>query len=613
MSSGVVADTRAVAEAGDGVGLDATGASELDERRLRFIAEQAAGLRLQILLTASIVAAIVWNAVPATFVLLWLAAVVVCREARAAALTRMTTDRRTPIARRLSMTVRWNLLLGSCNGAAALFMPALPTTLAAVLTMLLVSWGAGAVSTSSTHLRAFAAYAAMLFVPTAAMWLLRGPWLGFGIAALVLMFFGVQWRFARQNCATFEQSFRIRLENLGLAERLAREQQALAEARDKAVRANLEKSRFLAAASHDLRQPLQALTLNSGELALRLAGRDEQAIVADLQASVEQLRSMLDALLDLSKLDAGVVVPDARRVRLDLLLRGVVAAMRAPAQAKGLGLVLRCPEGLTLHTDADLLRRLLANLLDNAIKFTAQGEVVVEVEVEVETVAPVAAGAAGQARISVRDSGPGIAPEHHALIFEDLVQLPGAARPQGHGLGLGIVRRVAGLLGTHVQVDSAPGRGATFSWALPLAEGDEREAAVPLEPVRLHGRHVLVLDDDPMLRGAYANALAAFGARCLHAADIAEALQRQGEAAPDVVLVDYRLERGETGVVAVHRLRERQPSLPAVMLSADAAPDIAEAARALDVPLLHKPVDGPTLGRALARAIDRPPETRSVA
>ena len=594
------------ANASRGADADA-GASELDERRLRFIAEQAAGLRWQIVLTAAIVAAIVWNAVPVALVALWFASVLACRELRAAALTRMAADGATPIARRLAATVRWNLLLGACNGAAALFMPVLPTTLAAVLTMLLVSWGAGAVSTSSTHLRAFVAYAAMLFVPTATMWLLRGPWLGFGIAALVLMFFGVQWRFARQNCATFEQSFRIRLENLALAERLGREQQALAEARDKAVRANLEKSRFLAAASHDLRQPLQAMTLNSGELAKRIAGRDEQLIVADLQASVEQLRSMLDALLDLSKLDAGGVLPQPHRVRLDLLLQGMVAALRAPALAKGLHLALHCPAGLSLHTDPELLRRMLANLLDNAIKFTAQGEVVVDVSV----LQAAMAGAPALARIAVRDSGPGIAPEHHAFVFDDLTQLPGAARRQGHGLGLGIVRRVAELLGTRVQLDSAPGRGATFSCTLPLAVGDDIRAPAAAEQITLEGRCLLLLDDDPMLRGAYANALAGYGASCVRAANIAEALQRQAEALPDALLVDYRLGRGETGGAALLRLREVQPALPAVMLSADATPDIVGAARALAVPLLRKPVDGATLARALAQVIEKATDSRS--
>jgi signal transduction histidine kinase/CheY-like chemotaxis protein len=573
-------------------------ARELDERRLRFIAEQAAGLRWQIVLTASIVVAIVWGHAPAWLALAWFALVAGVREWRAAALGRLVQARQRPIAERLAATTRWNLLLGACNGSAALFMPWLPDTLAAVLTMLLVSWGAGAVSTSSTHLRAFVAYAAMLFVPTAAMWLVPGTWLGLGIAALVVMFFGVQARFARQNCATFEQSFRIREENRALAERLAREQQATAEARDKAVRANLEKSRFLAAASHDLRQPLQALTLNGGELAARLAGGAEQPIVADLQASIEQLRAMLDALLDLSKLDAGAVVPAPRRVRLDLLLQGVVAALRASAQAKGLRLEVNCPAGLALHTDPDLLRRMLANVLDNAIKFSPAGEVSVEV-----TSLPGPRG--GQARIAVRDSGPGIAPEHHAQIFEDLVQLPGSARAKGHGLGLGIVRRMASLLGTQVQVESAVGRGATFAWTLPLHEADERDAPAAGGPIELRGLKVLVLDDDSMLRGAYANVLAGLGAQARHAADIDEALRSQAEEAPDAALVDYRLERGETGAAAVQRLRERQPALPVVMVSADTDAQVVDAARALGVPLLRKPADAAALGRALTQVCER--------
>ena len=197
---------------------------ELDERRLQVVAEQAAGLRWQIALTAVIVAAIAAAAVPKGLIALWLVSVVASREWRAIALVRMARDRARPIADRLLATVRRNALIGACNGSAALFMAWLDTTLAAVLTMILVSWGAGAVSTSSTVLRAFVAYAALLFVPTAAMWIVRGSWLGWGVAALVLMFFGVQIRFARRNLETFEESYRVRLENLALAERLASEQ-----------------------------------------------------------------------------------------------------------------------------------------------------------------------------------------------------------------------------------------------------------------------------------------------------------------------------------------------------------------------------------------------------
>lgn len=581
---------------------------ELDERRLQVVAEQAVGLRWQILLTAVVVAAIVWRDVPAPWVLAWFAAVIASREWRAAALARMAADRARPIAERLRATVHWNVLIGACNGSAALFMARLDPTLDAVLTMILVSWGAGAVSTSATVMPAFLAYAALLFVPTAAMWLAAGGWLGWGVGALVLMFFGVQTRFARRNLQTFEESFGIRAENQALATSLEFERAQLAIARDQAVRANNDKSRFLAGASHDLRQPLQAMALNMGALRHVAMAPDARAIVEVVDSSLEQLRAMLDALLDVSKLDAGVVVAQPQRVRIDRLLTAVIASFGAAAAARGVGLHADCPPDLEVRTDPDLLRRMLANLVDNAIKFSPTGG---QVEVRVRTrEAPDASKE--EVELTVQDSGPGIAPENHRLVFEDLVQLQaqgsGAAPSAGHGLGLGIVRRVAELLGVPVELESSLGAGACFRLRLPRAaplgvdgpEG-ERETA----PWSLAGRCVLVLEDDPMVRGAYLNALGAMGCRVLSAATLDEALGQVGE--PDAVVVDCRLGGGVSGFDAAERLRAQrstQPALPIVMVTADTDPAVVEAARRQALPLLRKPVDDRGLGRALAAAIE---------
>jgi len=569
------------------------GAEELDERRLQVIAAQVSGVRWQVALTIAVIAALAWRDVPTAGVIVWAVFVVAGRELRTRALVRMAADTATPIARRLRETVRWNLLAGACYGASALFMVWLDTTRDAVLTMILVSLAAGGVSVSSTVIRAYVAYAAPMFVPLALMWLLAGPWLGFAVATLILLFFGVQMRFARDNLATFEQSFRIRLENQALAERLAAERSELERTRDEAVRANREKSRFLAAASHDLRQPLQALTLNSGQLARLPLDDEARSIAADIGTSVEQLRTMLDALLDLSKLDAGVVVAAPRRVRLQPQMQAVVAGFRAAALARGLALECECPADLAVLTDPELLRPMLANLVDNAIKFTAAGRVVVSAEPFGDEVA-----------IAVSDSGPGIAAEHQQLIFEDLVQLPvaGAERPSGHGLGLGIVRRAAVLLGTELQLDSAPGRGASFRWRMPRVAMSDAQVPADEAVPSLRGRVVLILDDDAMVRGACAAALGRAGATTLTAADTPEAL-RQVERA-DAAVVDWRLAEAGDGFDAVEKLRALRPGLAAVMVTADTGRAIAEAAQRHGIALLRKPVDMGTLARALVAALD---------
>ena len=570
---------------------------ELDERRLQVVAEQAVGLRWQIVLTAAIVAAIAWQAAPAPLVAGWFVAVIASREWRAAALAHMAQDRARPIARRLRATVHWNVLIGACNGSAAFFMAWLDPALDAVLTMILVSWGAGAVSTSATVFPAFLAYAGLLFVPTAAMWMLAGSWLGGGVGALVLMFFGVQIRFAKRNLQTFDESFGIRLENQALATTLEFERAQLAIARDAAVQANNDKSRFLAAASHDLRQPLQAMALNVGALRHVPMAPDAQAIVEVVDISLEQLRSMLDALLDVSKLDAGVVVAQPKRVRLDRLVAAVTGGFGATAAARRIEVQTACPAGLAVHTDPDLLRRMLANLVDNAIKFTPEGG---KVEVQVDE-------HDAEVGVTVRDSGPGIAPEHHRLVFEDLVQLQGrgAAPAAGHGLGLGIVRRMAELLKVSVALESRPGMGASFRLGLPRALGADAEAEDARVPWTLAGRCVLVLEDDPMVRGAYLNALGAMGCRVLSAATIAEALRHLGESRPDVAVVDNRLGEGRSGFEAVESLRAAQAGLPVVIVTADTDQAVIETARRQALPLLRKPVDDNALGRALVAEIDR--------
>ena len=567
---------------------------ELDERRLQVIAEQAAGLRWQILATALVVAAIAWAESPPVAVVGWLVLVIAAREWRAALLHRIQADRSQPIAVRLRTTVRSNAVLGACNGLAALFMLWLDPARDAILTMILVSWGAGAVSTSSTVMRAFLAYASLLFVPTAVMWLVSGSAVGFAVGALVLMFFGVQSRFARRNMETFEESFRIRLENDALARSLQAERQQLAAARDSAVQANQEKSRFLAAASHDLRQPLQAMSLNVGALQRMSISGEPGAIVDDVGHSLTQLRSMLDALLDLSKLDAGMVVPQLQPVQIDRLLTALGSTFRVLASNQGISLTVECPTGLAVHTDAELLRRMLANLLDNAIKFTAQGSV----ELTARANGPCV-------EVSVRDSGLGIAPEHHHLIFEDLVQLDPQPAPhgvRGHGLGLGIVRRLAKLLLIDVGLESVPGRGTVFRLSIPAATQAHFATEATAASWSLEDSSVLILDDDPMVRGAYAHALTAMNCQAITAAHVDEAMDRLRDGTIQAAVVDYQLV-GLNGFEAIARLRDRQPQLPVVMVTASVDPAVDAAAAAQGVRVLRKPVDAKTLGQALSHAM----------
>lgn len=576
----------------DGHGTDNTAADALDERRLQVMAANVDGARWPTAFGLLVLAAIAWPAAPHALVVCWFLAAMACREVRAVVQRRMAQRRGSPTAPRLRQSALLAMLSGASFGAAAMFMVWADVAHGALLTVTMVSLAAGGLAVNSTSSRVFAAYALPIVLPLAVVWTLQGIWFGAAFGAFMLMGLGAHLTHARDNQKMFEESFRIRQENEALARGLEAERDQLAQARDEAERANRQKSHFLAAASHDLRQPLQALALNSGELERLALPGDTGAIARDIGASVDQLRSMLDALLDLSKLDSGVVTAQRRRVRLAPLLQGVVTGFRAPAIARGIALSQRCAADLIVDTDPDLMRRLVANLVDNGIKFTFAGAVSVEVDADESEV-----------RIAVRDTGPGIAAADQRRVFEDLVQLPqpDGERAPGHGLGLGIVRRTAALLGIEVQLDSAEGRGCVFSWRMPRAGAQPGAATAAVSIPSLAGQRVLILDDDARVRNAYAHALSGVGAEVRAAGTIDEALLLAGDI--DSAVVDWRLAGDEDGFAAIERLRALHRDIPMVMVTADTGRAIAEAAAQHRVALLRKPVDAATLASALGAAM----------
>jgi signal transduction histidine kinase len=411
------------------------------------------------------------------------------------------------------------------------------------------------------------------------------------------MFLGEQIRFARQNMRMFEQSYRMRQENTDLLAKLSRESELLTQARDAAVQANLAKSHFLAAASHDLRQPMQSLSLNSGALArMPLEGECRQ-IAQEMSAGIEALRQMLDGLLDISQIDAGAVKPQLLQLPLAVLLDGLCARFRTAAQAKGLRLTSEVAPGLEVISDVALLQRIVSNLLDNAIKYTERGEIRVH-----------ALQRSYYVLLSITDTGCGIAPSNQARIFDDLVQLrnPQRDRSKGHGLGLGIVSRLCRLLDIDCTVTPNQGVGTNFTLRLPVAQRTESVgvAGVARGP-SVTGRRIMVLDDDQSVRSAYAHALRGRGCQVSCAATLAEALDQVVTDRPDVALVDYRLGEGSDGLQAIVQLRQRLSCLAAILVSADQGEAMRREADRLGVPCLRKPITDEALTHAIDSVLRR--------
>jgi signal transduction histidine kinase/CheY-like chemotaxis protein len=370
-----------------------------------------------------------------------------------------------------------------------------------------------------------------------------------------------------------------------MAER-ARTLDALAAAKRRADDASRAKSRFLAAASHDLRQPLQAMSLILGVLYSRLRDAPLRQMVSQLQTSLDAMVELFNALLDLFKFEMAAVEVQRGPVPVGILLQRLDIDFAGMARAKGLDLRI-VPSAVTLWSDAALLERILRNLVSNAIRYTDHGRVLVGCR-----------RSGTLERFEVWDTGCGIPEEQLATIFEEFHQLgnPARARAEGHGLGLAIAQRAADLLGHRLDVCSTLGRGSRFSIAVPLAPPAPSAWApepVETEPERARsGGVVLVIEDDPLILAAMRLVLADLRCTMLAATSVADAVALiTTSPPPDLVIADYRLPGGETGVEALTAVRARLgANLPVCVITGDLSPEIQARVEAMGGQFLHKPI-----------------------
>lgn len=357
----------------------------------------------------------------------------------------------------------------------------------------------------------------------------------------------------------------------------------LVDAIDLAERANRAKSRFLAAASHDLRQPLSALGLYVGVLRSR-AAPEQQAIVQSIDDCVGSLSELLSDLLDVSKLDAGVVTPHASSFSLDELLETLVSVHGAKARVKGLSLRLRRHD-LVIRTDHALLHRMLGNLISNAIRYTASGGVLVATRRR-----------EGRHWVEVWDTGVGIAADKTTLIFEEFRQLDEGARNRGSGLGLAIVAKCATLLGIQVRVASRPGRGSVFAIELPPQSSEPVVSPVASPPRAARLLRIAIVDDNPQFLESLTMSLQIAGHEIIAASDGMSLMQQLGADAPDILLTDYRLTQGQTGFHVIRQVREVfGENLPAMVMTGDTDPALIRAMAEQGIAVQFKPLQLETL------------------
>ncbi len=413
------------------------------------------------------------------------------------------------------------------------------------------------------------------------------------LATLEAVFLVTHLFFSAATARSIRETLRMRFENAALYEQ--------------ARQANREKSRFLAAASHDLRQPHQALGLFLEALEQAGPGPERQAILDRARQAFSALTGLLDQLLDISRIDAGTLEAEMRPLALRPLLQRLILEFMPQADRKGLELRLRQTDAVVL-ADPGLLARILSNLLHNAIRYTDAGGILLAVRRR-----------SGHWRIEVWDTGRGIPADRLAEVFREFTQLdnPERDREKGLGLGLSIVQRLAALMGTEVSVQSRPGKGSCFSLTLAAAapapvthERPDAAAAGGLGDLT-----VAVIDDDRLAREGLEVLLAAWGCRVLACGSQEECLDRLARTGlrPDALIVDYRLRAHRTGAQAVAAVRAQTGrEVPALIVTGDTSPERVAEARGCGLPLLRKPVRPADL-KAFLAGIGRPAATGSPA
>ena len=449
---------------------------------------------------------------------------------------------------------------------------------------------AGAMASVSAHPPSYRAVFLTIFTPIVVILFFQQSWLtlGMGIAGFLFLFY-MLWS-GNLFHTNYLRSLRLRDENLALIDELRVQKEA-------AEQAALAKSRFLAAASHDLRQPMHALNMYHNILANSALDDKAMALLVNAQQCAAAMDEMFSVLLDISKLDAGVVQPSEYSFPVAKMLDRVRIEFTPMATEKGLRLRVIHSSAL-IHTDPGLAGRILHNLLTNAVRYTTSGRITVGCRVRGDSV-----------RMLVADTGVGIATDQLSIIFEEYVQLgnPERDRSKGLGLGLAIVQRLAQLLKASIGVESTLGKGSVFWVEFPRAKTVElnTQSVLPAQG-GLQGIWVIVVDDEQAIREATQELLHHWGCKVTLAGsgDEAVKLTALSTERPHLILCDYRLRNHEYGLEAIEKLRtEFCADIPAILITGDTAPEHIAEIKSNDIPVLHKPLRPETLRQALLALI----------
>lgn len=485
-------------------------------------------------------------------------------------------------------------------------LPQLPVQPQALFGAVLFAIPAAGVAVSQSSRYILAAYALSMLPPAALAFGRLHPTQAWGLGALTLLYCAVLILVAADGERLLLRSIVIRHERDRLVRDLEERNEAVEAAKAQAEHSARARARVLAAASHDLRQPLHALSVFSAVLAANPTQDVLREVSHDVDQIVRSLGNLLHGLLDLSRLSAGNYVPEREPFAVDRVLREVCSEFQDGAARKGLSLTVDLTPARMLG-DAVAVARITRNLVDNAIKYTDTGGVRVTLRHTSDD------GGTPQVTIEVADTGKGIPESEHARIFEEFYQLdnPGRDRSRGVGLGLAIVQRLCELTGAEIRLESQPGAGTRMQVLLRapvISDLSDSAAPAAAAEVSLQGKRVYVVDDERDIRNSMRALCRAWGID-VETAESSDSLERlfATQGPPELMIVDLRLGQGEHGARLAERMQSRYGDFAVLIITGETSSDALKEANRSRYTLLQKPITAEVLRRAIGSAVTRDP------
>lgn len=576
--------------------IDSATAASIDQSMLDHLRRHMTRVPVFIIIIAAVIATIASRSVPLIWPLLWFSLVVVLQLYRGRQVAKLAGDLSRPSSERLHDCVRLFFLTSAAFALSACFFPFAIEPFRCVLSMAVVGLIAGSLATLQGYPPIFFSFAIPNSLAISVGWLVSSPglipyWVHVVLAGLMMVLLGYLLVFSRDTYRTFAISQNT---NTQLQHELK-----------KAQRINDAKSKVFASASHDLRQPLQSISLLSHKLSEgNVADEERKSVAATIGVCVDLLSEELDMLLDISDLESDMSANNPELVDVGSVIDNLVDLYAPVAIAKDVALGVDKRDSPAVMADRVLLTRLMRNLIDNALKYTSEGSVRVTVRRE-----------GAQAFIDFEDTGVGISTEDQALIFDEFYQSgnPERDRSRGLGLGLSVVNRILPLVGGQLSVQSSVNEGSRFSLQLPASEQSIKQIQKPPAASKvtesrgqsgvLSGKRVLLIEDHELVQKATKALLESNGAEVLLALNWAETERLLEQVMPDLLVSDLRLPQ-ESGLQIANQLRAVKPDLPVVLISGEMSSELATEAERVGYRVLGKPVNVATLLSAIESVIE---------